>query len=225
MITDESVISRDNSSYRLKVTRNVYDKIIISVFCKQRAEFPWRLRPIHTRDFAPGACSRGTLREQSSSACINEFMVILHPQEQNFRPAKCSTIFNRLNIWQKAPGANWANLKTLPRVCTDTCKMSLDMLREQNLSCVSTLRRRFVAGAFAARGTLRDQSCYRGRKGRNSLRSVSETQINFDAKLSCRWNICFYTLLKWLCSFCLFKRASRQFRGNFCVTFISTTTA
>ena len=40
MITDESVISRDNSSYRLKVTRNVYDKIIISVFCKQRAEFP-----------------------------------------------------------------------------------------------------------------------------------------------------------------------------------------
>ena len=104
MITDESVISRDNSSYRLKVTRNVYDKIIISVFCKQRAEFPWRLRPIHSRDFAPGACSRGTLREQSSSACINEFMVILHPQEQNFRPAKCSTIFNRLNIWQKAPG-------------------------------------------------------------------------------------------------------------------------
>ena len=67
MITDESVISRDNSSYRLKVTRNVYDKIIISVFCKQRAEFPWRLRPIHTRDFAPAACSRGTLREQSSS--------------------------------------------------------------------------------------------------------------------------------------------------------------
>ena len=40
MITDESVISRENSSYRLKVTRNVYDKIIISVFCKQRAEFP-----------------------------------------------------------------------------------------------------------------------------------------------------------------------------------------
>ena len=40
MITDESFISRDNSSYRLKVTRNVYDKIIISVFCKQPAEFP-----------------------------------------------------------------------------------------------------------------------------------------------------------------------------------------
>ena len=74
------------------------------------------LRPIHTRDFAPGACSRGTLREQSSSVCTNDFMGILHPREQNFHPAKCSTIFNRLNIWEQAPGANWANLKTLPRV-------------------------------------------------------------------------------------------------------------
>ena len=69
-----------------------------------------------TRDFAPGACCRGTLREQSSSVCTNDFMGILHPREQNFHPAKCSTIFNRLNIWEQAPGANWANLKTLPRV-------------------------------------------------------------------------------------------------------------
>ena len=73
-------------------------------------------RPIHTRDFAPGACSRGTLWEQSSSVCTNDFMGILHPREQNFHPAKCSTIFNRLNVWEQAPGANWANLKTLPRV-------------------------------------------------------------------------------------------------------------
>ena len=43
-------------------------------------------------------------------------MGILHPREQNFHPAKCSTIFNRLNIWEQAPGANWANLKTIPRV-------------------------------------------------------------------------------------------------------------
>ena len=43
-------------------------------------------------------------------------MGILHPREQNFHPTKCSTIFNRLNIWEQAPGANWANLKTLPRV-------------------------------------------------------------------------------------------------------------
>ena len=74
------------------------------------------MRSIHTSDFAPGACSRGTLREQSSSVCTNDFMGILHPWEQNFHPAKCSTIFNRLNIWEQAPGANWANLKTLPRV-------------------------------------------------------------------------------------------------------------
>ena len=64
------------------------------------------LRPIHTRDFAPGACSRVTLREESSSVCTNDFMGILHPREQNFHPAKCSTIFNRLNIWEQAPGAN-----------------------------------------------------------------------------------------------------------------------
>ena len=74
------------------------------------------LRRIHKRDFAPGACSRGTLWEQSSSVCTNDFMGILHPREQNFHRAKCSTIFNRLNIWERAPGANWANLKTLPRV-------------------------------------------------------------------------------------------------------------
>ena len=74
------------------------------------------IRPIHTRDFAPGACSKGTLQEQSSVVCTNDFMGILHPREQNFHPAKCSTIFNRLNIWEQAPGAIWANLKTLPRV-------------------------------------------------------------------------------------------------------------
>ena len=34
----------------------------------------------HERDFAPGACSRGTLREQSSSLCTNDFMGILHPR-------------------------------------------------------------------------------------------------------------------------------------------------
>ena len=62
------------------------------------------LRPIHTRDFAPGAFSRGKLREQSSSVCTNDFMGILHPRKQTFHPAKCSTILNRLNIWEKAPG-------------------------------------------------------------------------------------------------------------------------
>ena len=27
-------------------------------------------------------------------------------REQNFHPAKCSTIFKQLNIWEQAPGAN-----------------------------------------------------------------------------------------------------------------------
>ena len=82
-------------------------------------------RPIHTRDFAPGACSRGTLREQSSSVCTNDFMGILHPREQNFHPAKYSTKFNRLNIWEQAPGQIERTWKR-SLVCTDTCKMSLE---------------------------------------------------------------------------------------------------
>ena len=74
--------------------------------------YNWRdLTPIHTRNFAPGACSRVTLREQSSSVCINDFMGILHLWEQNFHPPNFSTIFiDRLNIWEQALGANWANL-------------------------------------------------------------------------------------------------------------------
>ena len=74
------------------------------------------LRRIHTKGLAPRACSRGTLREQSSSVCTNDFIGILYPREQNLHPAKCSTIFNRLNIWEQAAAAKWANLKTLPRV-------------------------------------------------------------------------------------------------------------
>ena len=33
-----------------------------------------------------------------------------------FLPTKCFMIFKRLNVWEQAPGAKWANLKTLPRV-------------------------------------------------------------------------------------------------------------
>ena len=61
------------------------------------------------------ACFRGALREQSSSVCTNDFMGILHPREQNFHPAKCSTIFNRLNTWEKAHGANNAPSCVLTR--------------------------------------------------------------------------------------------------------------
>ena len=80
-----------------------------------RNEFPGDHRRLKA-DTHEVFCSRGTLRKQISSVCTNDFMGTLHPWEQNFHPAKCSTIFNRLNIWEQAPGANWANLKTLPRV-------------------------------------------------------------------------------------------------------------
>ena len=99
---------------------------------KNELLFMYCLRPIHTRDFAPGVCSRGTLREQSSSVCTNDFMGILHPRELNFHPAKCSTIFNPLNIWEHAPGANNASSCVLTGA-----KWSWSMLREQNPSCVS----------------------------------------------------------------------------------------
>ena len=91
------------------------------------------LRRIHTRGFASRACSRGalhapgtrsmlqgrapcargTFRGQSSSVCINYFIGILYPWEQNFHPAKCSSTFNRLNIWK------------LPRHIERTWKRSL----------------------------------------------------------------------------------------------------
>ena len=90
---------------------------------------------MHTRGFAPGASSSGTLQEQSSSVCTNDFMGILHPREQNFHPAKYSTIFNWLNTWEQklqAPGANNAPSCVLTRA-----KSSWSMLREQNPSCVS----------------------------------------------------------------------------------------
>ena len=108
-IEDPRLIGKNKSAFNDRVVRfrkAAYGYLACCIF--------WR--PIHTRGFAPGACSSGTLREQSSSVCTNDFMSILHPREQNFHPAKCSTIFNRLNIWEQAPGANWANLKTLPRV-------------------------------------------------------------------------------------------------------------
>ena len=68
------------------------------------------------RDFAPGALLQGHAPGAKLLRVYQRFHGILHPREQNFHPAKCSTIFNRLNVWEQAPGANRANLKTLPRV-------------------------------------------------------------------------------------------------------------
>ena len=83
------------------------------------------------------ACSRGTLREQSSSVCTNDFMGILHLREQNFHPAKCSTIFNRFKyLWASSRG-KLSELENAP-LCVLTCaKWAWSMLQEQNPSCVS----------------------------------------------------------------------------------------
>ena len=51
-------------------------------------------------------CPRDTLLEQSSFMCISDFMGTIDPREQNFHPAKCSMILNRLNIREQDPGAN-----------------------------------------------------------------------------------------------------------------------
>ena len=101
-------------------------------------------RPIHTRDFAPGAYSRGTLREQSSSVCTNDFMGILHPREQNFHPAKCSTIFNRLNIWEQTRG-KLSELENVPSCVLTRAKRAWSMLQELNPLCIG-LQGRFTRG-------------------------------------------------------------------------------
>ena len=62
------------------------------------------LVPIHTRDFAPGACSGS--KAPPCVPMISWVYSVPHPLEQNSHPAKCSTIFNRLNIWEQAPRAN-----------------------------------------------------------------------------------------------------------------------
>ena len=43
-------------------------------------------------------------------------MGILHPREQNFHPAKCSTIFSRLNIWEQSSRGKLSELENAPRV-------------------------------------------------------------------------------------------------------------
>ena len=94
------------------------------------------LRPIHTRDFAPGA---KLLR------VYQRFHGTFHLWEQNFHPAKCSTIFNRLNIWEQAPGANSERTRKRSLVCTDTYKMSLEYAPGAKPLCVSAFKGSFFS--------------------------------------------------------------------------------
>ena len=71
-------------------------------------------------DTHKGFCSRSMLQGHAHGAKLLRVYQWFHGYTScsgaEFSPAKCSTIFNRLIIWEKDPGENWANLKTLPRV-------------------------------------------------------------------------------------------------------------
>ena len=94
-------------------------------------------RGILLPEHVPGAHAPG----QSSSVCTNDFNDKLHPREQNFHPAKCSTIFNRLNIWEKDPGEIERTWKGSLLTVLTGAKWAWSMLREQKPSCVSALNK------------------------------------------------------------------------------------
>ena len=101
---------------------------------------PWTaLRPIRTRGFAPGACSRLILHVSVHTRSVFKFA--------QFAPGACSQIFNRLNIvehfagWKfcsqrwSIPWNRWYTRRSFaPRACP------WSMLREQNPSCVSAFK-------------------------------------------------------------------------------------
>ena len=68
------------------------------------------VEPRFKADTHEGFCSPSILQGHAPGAKLlricQRFHGILHLREQNFHAAKCSTIFNRLNIWDQAPGAN-----------------------------------------------------------------------------------------------------------------------
>ena len=91
-------------------------------------------------------------------------MGILHPREQNFHPAKCSTILNRLNIWEQANRGKLSELENTPSCVLTRAKWAWSMLREQNPSCVSTLKNHWVTlylRAFASRTLQRKKAIFR----------------------------------------------------------------
>ena len=69
-------------------------------------------RRILLLDHAPGARS-----ESKAPPCVPTISWVYFILGSSISiPQKNSTIFNRLNIWEQNPWANWANLKTLPLV-------------------------------------------------------------------------------------------------------------
>ena len=80
--------------------------------------------------------SRGTLREQSFSVCTNDFMGTLHPREQNFHPAKCSTVFKQVKCLGASSRGKLSELENAPSCVLTRAKWAWSMLLEQNPLCL-----------------------------------------------------------------------------------------
>ena len=68
------------------------------------------VEPRFKADTHEGFCSRSMLQGHAPGAKLLRVYQRFHGYTSSsgaeFHPAKCSTIFNRLNIWKQAPGAN-----------------------------------------------------------------------------------------------------------------------
>ena len=80
--------------------------------------------------------SRGTFREQSFSVCTNDFMGTLHPREQNFHPAKCSTVFKQVKCLGASSRGKLSELENSPSCVLTRAKWAWSMLLEQNPLCL-----------------------------------------------------------------------------------------
>ena len=94
------------SSFLNELAKAYFDKISITVLNPL-------LRPIHSRGFAPGACSRGTLLEQGSSV-YQQFHRYTLSSGGECPSCKCSTILNQLHIWEQAPWGKFTELEHAP---------------------------------------------------------------------------------------------------------------
>ena len=104
------------------------------------------LGPKHTRCFAPGLCSWGTLWKQSSSVCTNDFMGVIFILRSVAEFPPCKMLYNIKPV--KCLGAKlkilpcvYHNMEQAPRLCSQVCtshaKGPWSTLLEQNTSCVS----------------------------------------------------------------------------------------
>ena len=99
-------ISRRNRLFKLHARNPT--KISWEAFKKQRN----KVTSLKRLRIVPGLCptipdcAHGHAAGAKLLRVSQRFQGIIHPLEQNFNPTKCSTILNRLNIWEQDLGAN-----------------------------------------------------------------------------------------------------------------------